>query len=287
MKIISIRVRLTLWYAALVAGIVTVLGIGVFYGASSGLRKAADQELTSGIDGIETFLHHKLAIHEMNNLGEELREHSALLPRGKMFRVTDSSGSVVYQPDAMAVVTSIPPGPHEIRKGNIFGSSRSFRAISRFATVGPYTFLLQVAFDQTEYEKLMSGLRWLLILSIPVAGLLSVGAGYWMSGRVLAPIEHITQTTNSIDASSLKLRLPLRGTDDELDQLSSMINHMLDRKGRIEIMTKPGTPQVHGTLNLTFRDSVFDAKNHFAESKSFEQKRIYEGSITGPLGFDR
>jgi DNA-binding response OmpR family regulator len=79
------------------------LGIGVFYGASAGLRKAADQELTSGIDGIETFLHHKLAIHEMNNLGEELREHSALPPRGKMFRVTDSSGSVVYQPDAMAV----------------------------------------------------------------------------------------------------------------------------------------------------------------------------------------
>jgi hypothetical protein len=57
-------------------------------------------------------------------------------------------------------------------------------------------------------------------------------------------------------------------------------------KGRIEIITKPGTPQIHGTLNFTFRDSVFDAKNYFALSKPFEQKRIYEGSITGPLGFD-
>lgn len=229
MKTISIRVRLTIWYTLLVAVIIAVLGTGVFYGASWGLRKAADEELTSGIDGVETFLHHKLAIHEMNNLGEELREHSALLPRGKMFRVTDSSGSVVYQPDAMNVVTSIPPGPHEIRKENIFVASRSFRTISRFATVGPYTFLLQVAVDQTEYQELMTGLGWLLILSIPIAGLLSAGTGYWMSGRVLAPIEHITQTTNSIDASSLKLRLPLLGTGDELDQLSSTINHMLDR----------------------------------------------------------
>ena len=229
MKTVSIRIRLTLWYAALVTMIVMVLGLGVFYGASWGLRKVADQELTSGIDGIETFLHHKLAIHEMNNLGEELREHSALLPRGKMFRVTDSSGSVVYQPDAMAVVTAIIPGPHEIRKGNISVSSRSFRTISRFATVGPYTFLLQVAVDQTEYQKLMTGLGWLLILSIPIAGLLSAGAGYWMSGRVLAPIEQITQTTNSIDASSLKLRLPLLGTGDELDRLSSTVNNMLDR----------------------------------------------------------
>jgi hypothetical protein len=57
-------------------------------------------------------------------------------------------------------------------------------------------------------------------------------------------------------------------------------------KGRIEIITKPGTPQLHGTLNFTYRDSVFDAKNYFALSKPFEQKRIYEGSITGPLGFD-
>lgn len=54
-------------------------------------------------------------------------------------------------------------------------------------------------------------------------------------------------------------------------------------KGRIEIITKPGTSQLHGTLNFTFRDSLMDAKNYFAETKPFEQKRIYEGSITGPL----
>src|ERR1700712_1998760 len=57
-------------------------------------------------------------------------------------------------------------------------------------------------------------------------------------------------------------------------------------RGRIEIITKPGTPQIQGTLNFTYRGSVFDAKNYFALSKPFEQKRIYEGSITGPLGFD-
>lgn len=57
-------------------------------------------------------------------------------------------------------------------------------------------------------------------------------------------------------------------------------------KGRIEIITKPGSAQLHGTLNFTFRDSVFDAKNYFAVSKPFEQKRIYEGSITGPIPID-
>jgi hypothetical protein len=58
-------------------------------------------------------------------------------------------------------------------------------------------------------------------------------------------------------------------------------------KGRIEIITKPGTSQIHGTLNFTFRDSILDAKNYFAQTKPFEQKRIYEGSITGPIGRGR
>ena len=53
-------------------------------------------------------------------------------------------------------------------------------------------------------------------------------------------------------------------------------------RGRIEIITKPGSAKLHGTLNFTFRDSVFDAENYFAITKPFEQKRIYEGSITGP-----
>jgi Carboxypeptidase regulatory-like domain len=57
-------------------------------------------------------------------------------------------------------------------------------------------------------------------------------------------------------------------------------------KGRIEIITKPGSAQLHGTLNLTFRDSVFDAKNYFAITRPFEQKRIYEGSVTGPIPVD-
>ncbi len=53
-------------------------------------------------------------------------------------------------------------------------------------------------------------------------------------------------------------------------------------RGRIDIITKPGTARIHGTLNFTFRDSVTDAKNYFADTRPFEQKRIYEGSITGP-----
>jgi signal transduction histidine kinase len=225
----SIRVRLTLWYSAVVSLIVILLGMGVFFGASWGLRRAADLELTSGIDGVATFLRHKLDIHEMNNLNEELREHSALLPRGKMFRVSYPDGSVVYQPDAMTVVTSSSPLPNQILKQDIRVERRSFRSISKLATVGLSTFVIQVAVDQTEYADLTDHLAWLLIFSIPAAAFLAALGGYWMGGRALAPIHQITETANSIDAQSLSRRLPLLGTNDELDRLSRTINFMLDR----------------------------------------------------------
>jgi hypothetical protein len=54
-------------------------------------------------------------------------------------------------------------------------------------------------------------------------------------------------------------------------------------RGRIEVITNPGTPQYHGTLNSLFRDSVFNARDTFAATKPAEQRRFYEGSLTGPL----
>ena len=58
-------------------------------------------------------------------------------------------------------------------------------------------------------------------------------------------------------------------------------------RARLEITTKPGTPDFHGTLNFLFRDSVFDAANAFAVVKPPENREYYEGSLTGPLGHDK
>jgi hypothetical protein len=55
-------------------------------------------------------------------------------------------------------------------------------------------------------------------------------------------------------------------------------------RARLEIVTKPGTPQFHGTANFLLRNAVFDARNAFATSKPPESRYFSEGSLTGPLG---
>jgi hypothetical protein len=57
--------------------------------------------------------------------------------------------------------------------------------------------------------------------------------------------------------------------------------------GRIEVVTKSGAEAYRGEFNFTFRDARLDAKNAFAETRPPEQKRIFEGSVSGPLGHGR
>ena len=55
-------------------------------------------------------------------------------------------------------------------------------------------------------------------------------------------------------------------------------------RGRIEILTKPASQDFHGTFDFLFRDHVFHARDPFALTKPPTERRIFEGSLLGPLG---
>jgi len=55
-------------------------------------------------------------------------------------------------------------------------------------------------------------------------------------------------------------------------------------RGRIEILTKPGSSEYHGEANVFFRDAALDAQNAFAFTKPDDRKHIVEGTLGGPLG---
>jgi outer membrane receptor protein involved in Fe transport len=55
-------------------------------------------------------------------------------------------------------------------------------------------------------------------------------------------------------------------------------------RGRIEIITKPGSQHFSGTGGLVFRDALLNAKDAFAVVKPPEQRRIFEAFLGGPVG---
>lgn len=56
-------------------------------------------------------------------------------------------------------------------------------------------------------------------------------------------------------------------------------------RGQMEVITKSAADKYHGQFNFSFRDNSLNAQNALAPSKPFEQRRIYEGHVTGPIFF--
>jgi hypothetical protein len=55
-------------------------------------------------------------------------------------------------------------------------------------------------------------------------------------------------------------------------------------RGRIEVLTSPGSARYHGEGNLLWRSAAFDARNAFATEKPADRKHIVEGVFGGPVG---
>jgi len=59
--------------------------------------------------------------------------------------------------------------------------------------------------------------------------LVSLGTGWWLSGRALRPVRRITATAQEISATDLSRRIALEGPRDELRNLGDTVDDMLER----------------------------------------------------------
>ena len=91
--------------------------------------------------------------------------------------------------------------------------------------LGTMTFLLEV---QREYDFLEM-LAWLLVILNLGGCAAALAVGWITSRRMLTPISEIIQKANAIDEGTLHTRLEVPETQDELRQLTTTLNDMLNR----------------------------------------------------------
>lgn len=89
--------------------------------------------------------------------------------------------------------------------------------------------------------------------------LVSLGTGWWLSGRVLRPVRRITATAQEISATDLSRRIALEGPHDELRNLADTVDGML---GRLE------------TAFLTQRQLVDDASHELRNPLAVIQANV-------------
>ena len=78
-------------------------------------------------------------------------------------------------------------------------------------------------------ERATAVLVRLLAVGYPALLLLVAGTSYWLTGLALAPVEAMRRQVAGITATDRDVRVPVPPTSDEIAQLATTMNEMLDR----------------------------------------------------------
>ena len=110
--------------------------------------------------------------------------------------------------------------------------TRNHRARAYFTRLtGGFTLL--VGRDVEEMRQFAQLIRGSLYIALAMALVIGLGGGLLMSRNFLRRIDTISATSRSIMGGGMSERMPVSGTDDELDRLSKNLNEMLDQIERL------------------------------------------------------
>ena len=234
----SIRVRLTLWYAIL-------LGVPLIAFATISYFAFANA-LVSGTD---RFIGEALGAFS-RELGAERRAGLAVVDAMRAtvvevrFRelhilITDSTGQVVARGDSALVGSSPTPDEGRVRSAlagplseavtlRVRGVDGEQLVRAQPLIVDGYNYTLTGRYPLREAERMMSGVRRMFLVAIPLLIVAAAISGYFLADRSLAPVSSMASHAAEITASNLHERLPVTG-GDELVRLAQVINDLLDR----------------------------------------------------------
>jgi heavy metal sensor kinase len=227
----TIRLRLTLWYVALLA--IVLLGFSTFLYASLSRKLYAE-------------LDHRLRTEKQRvidelNLDKESPDLDDLqdLPTGLVVALYDHTGGHLIDgntPQPLPVppeaLTRVRQG-QEVRNTIRLADGTQWRAlITPVSREGHLIGVLHMASSERDIAAALDQLVALIVIAIPLTLLLAIGGGLFLAGRALGPIDRITRSAEQIEAEDLSRRLNLPWSPDEVGRLAATFDRMLDRLDR-------------------------------------------------------
>ena len=239
----SVRVRLTVWYVAVMVAVLAVYAVAVYVSVSRSVSQALDDRLRAdfywaaatvdeGPGGlvmpgpqVDLLLEQEAPwVQVWSDDGREL-----LLMNGEAMRrplpetqrlATRSEDSIVSFATAgapMRVMSGrsyVCPCVEDPQTGTLIGNRR---------------VTVQVARSEEAMRRQVRDLLLILVLGLPLAvGVAGLG-GYVLASRALAPIEQMTARARTITAERLADRLPMANPENEMGRLATVFNETLGR----------------------------------------------------------
>src|SRR5260370_4236672 len=103
-----------------------------------------------------------------------------------------------------------------------------------------------------------------------------LGPGSGRSGCAILIVDGVMASEVGVPASAIQ--------EVRINQNPYSAEYSAPGKNRIEIITKNGSYEYHGSLETSFRDYRLDARKAFADTRPPEGLSIFDGYFSGPLG---
>ena len=232
MGILSIRWRLTLWYGAVLALVLTIFGGSVYLMMRHALKDRAGAGLLMESAEVEQEIGRAKNAELLSTWLERRFAHHP----GFDIQVTTPQGEHVFRSerirDSGLPVPSSPPAPGQ----TLFLDRNLDRGrfhISNRGVAGPNgPLVVQVAAPLAQNDQELGELLAVLWLAGPLALASALVGGYFLARRALAPVDRMTAEAGAITAVHLDRRLQVGKHGDELDRLALTLNGMIARLER-------------------------------------------------------
>jgi heavy metal sensor kinase len=227
----TIRLRLTLWYMALLAVILVAFSGFLYFNLSSNLHAELDRTLLGAAQELQEELEVKDGELRIGETPDQLQSGTLFALYNRSGQLVGSNASRLPPVDVAAALTQ------GTRSQQAFDSVRigtdPWRVLTMpIAESRQIMGILLVADSEGEVEAALARLLLLLSISLPAILLLAVGGGLFLAGRALNPVDRITRTAAAISAEDLSSRLNIPETPDEIGRLAATFNQMLARLDR-------------------------------------------------------
>jgi heavy metal sensor kinase len=237
MNMRSIRFRLTVWYAGLLALLLLLFGATTYLGLRHYLNQTLNESLGRQARQIgENFLI-DVATGGEGYVISEINEHYAPELNNRFVRVTRADGSVLYvsgKPkegrfDPSAVSAAGAPVDRDfVREAHAPGGVLLIYT-HPFTERSGQRFLIEVGAPYEQVEVVLYGLLLALALGLPLTVIVAISGGWLLMRKALNPVDEITRGAEQITSRNLSQRLPVAKTGDELERLSAALNRMIER----------------------------------------------------------
>jgi heavy metal sensor kinase len=227
----SIRVRLTGWYAAVLAIMLILYATATFVAVRHEFLEQFDDQLHDAFESAESLLTRTTdgriewsADRHYDSDDDSEWRYDVWSMDGEQLH---GSGAPVKLPPAIPSAAA-GHGTYESASGD----GRRWRTLTGAATIGSRTVLMRVSRSEERLRAQLWEILIVLLLGLPLVVVLAGVGGYFVARRALAPIDHLAADARRITADRLHERLPVPNQHDEIGRLAAVIN---DTFARLEL----------------------------------------------------